>query len=767
MKWRSLGWAVPVTALALSSCGKKETPPAQTQETPATAPAAPVAPTAPVTPAAPVVPAAPAEATVPKVPELSAEQRAAKFGAVKLLPQDTESVVAVYQAEQLVKQFKGSQFWKTLGLDDETEVKPSPVEEGEQEDAEEMAEGAASQPQWQDFIGQEFFIATAKGSSEQFENALKLNESYRYATVRVMAHMLATKFKDGELDSNAFEPKNAELFTALLNDPESGINTIEKLALPPVYIGFKPTAAKKAEIAKQLAGGIDMLGMMQQEYLTPVSLDVPNGKMTGYKVLGAKLSEQLAGDRAEMDEALGKEKSDRLLATLAKRNFVLMQGVVGDYIVLFLGNDEKECRIAANPAESLAASKELGFVDGFADKSVTALVYNNKAMSEVGKRHSGGVATMARGIRDGISGVKELGDTRDLEALLQLVGENEKALLKLGGSESAGVVAFLEQGLKIESFGGADSGMLDWKAPNRLAKLGDGSDAILFANWSNDLAFDEKAQAYFSSMIEASYAGAVKASQLDIKDPEFAQFKEGLGLFDTKFRTDALTLWDAIKTDLGAGLGQEAAFVVDVKGSMPALPGVPKKLVEEGKFVRASYIAPVVDRSKVQAAWTKADGAAKAITKTISEMVGKEIPMQKPMSSEKDGLSTWFFAIPFQSDDFVPSVTLNDRWFVASTSKLQAVDLAKKADGLQAGYAGATFKLDVDALRKYAAESFKLVDANADAIFAGKPSALEEFRSNRDDILKGITASEEVSALTGNVRRENGVIRGSMHFKTR
>ena len=45
-----------------------------------------------------------------------------------------------------------------------------------------------------------------------------------------------------------------------------------------------------------------------------------------------------------------------------------------------------------------------------------------------------------------------LGDTRDLEALLRMVGERETALRKLAGNETLGMAAFFEDGLKIESY---------------------------------------------------------------------------------------------------------------------------------------------------------------------------------------------------------------------------------------------------------------------------------------------------------------------------
>ena len=52
-------------------------------------------------------------------------------------------------------------------------------------------------------------------------------------------------------------------------------------------------------------------------------------------------------------------------------------------------------------------------------------------------------------------------------------------------------------------------------------------------------------------------------------------------MFNEKFRTDALEMWDAMST-ADSGLGNEAALVVDLKGSMPPLPGVPQELVDGG-----------------------------------------------------------------------------------------------------------------------------------------------------------------------------------------
>jgi hypothetical protein len=439
---------------------------------------------------------------------------------------------------------------------------------------------------------------------------------------------------------------------------------------------------------------------------------------------------------------------------------------VGDYVIVFLGSKPEDCQLVAEAKDSLAATDELRFADAHVAKDVAALACGNGVMMDAWRAAAGGLAEMARGLGDGLAGEEGLGDTRDLQALLQVVAEREQALLKLATSDAQGVVAFYEDGLKIESYGGVDQGAIDWKSPSRLSGLGRSQDVVLFANLTSDAAYDEKMRAYLDSLVETAYAMTMKFANAPVVNDELKQFQAGAKLFDGKFRTDAVELIDALRGDLSAGLGKEGALVVDLKGSVPPVPGVPQPLAEKGRFVRASWIAPVTDRAKLQASWGKANGATTNLLKKAGEMAGTEIPMQKPMSSEKDGFTTWFFAMPFFNDDFVPSITVGDKWFVASTSKLQALDLAKSADQAGEGRQGAWLAVKFDPIRKFGGEWLTLVDQNAEMIFGAESSKLEEFRDNKPDIEKALTALEDVESLTVHARRENGRLRASVHLKT-
>ncbi|MCX6867379.1 MAG: hypothetical protein NTV46_14365, partial [Verrucomicrobia bacterium] len=181
------------------------------------------------------------------------------------------------------------------------------------------------------------------------------------------------------------------------------------------------------------------------------------------------------------------------------------------------------------------------------------------------------------------------------------------------------------------------------------------------------------------ALFETVYAMTMKVSEVKMAEEQMPEFRHMAKLFDTKFRKDAVALWDVLSGDFQGSLGRERALIIDLNGSVPAMPGIPQAVVDEGKFPRISLIAPLTDRTKLAASWEKMNTCATGILAIISEMNGKEIPMQKPISSEKGGLTTWFISMPFFNDDFLPSVTVGDQWFVASTSKNQAIDLVNKA----------------------------------------------------------------------------------------
>ena len=743
MKNRSNCWVIAAVGMSLVACGKKE----EVQ-----APAEPVA----VAPPAQVVAPAPAPTAPPvavKVAALSPEQRAAKLGFVQYLAPDTEMVMAFHNGMKSAERFKSSKLWQLVA--EATHMNPAAEATAEPEEA--------TGPRL--LLGTEFTLALGKSAGAQGANLLTAYRRMGYFQIRMLAKAFAAAAKSGDFDSmdQAFaEQYGQELFKELLADPESGTALVDRLNLPPLYLAFRTSAGQREAATQQLATLVTNLGLMGSEMVEPVEIETAGQKFAGQKLSGAKISESMAQNREQIEKTLDPAIVDKLLAAIAKKDLVMVSGTLGDYSILFLGSSVEELKLVTAPGQSLLASDSLAFTDAYASKDLAAVIYGQKGAMDQLMAAAGGLADMAGALREGLAGSEGLGDTRDLEALLRLVGERESALRKLVTNDSLGMTAFFEDGLKIESYGGSDNGAVDWKSPNKLASLGDAPDVVMFANMTTEAAYDEKARAYMEALMETAYAVTMKVAEVKIDNEKMARFKDMAQKFDSKFRTDVVALWETLSGDFDGNLGHERACIVDLSGSVPAIPGIPQAVVDAGKFPRISVLAPVTDRAKLAASWQKINASATTILAKISAMTKQEIPMQKPTSSDKDGFTTWFFSMPFFNDDFMPSVTVGDQWFAASTSKNQALDLLRLATKGGPTRTGLYVTLNFKAMQKFSQETLKVLDQNAPAIFG------ETIPSNRmENAGKLAEAMQDMDKLTIHARREGGVLRSSVHFKTR
>ncbi|MES2922607.1 MAG: hypothetical protein V4819_13730 [Verrucomicrobiota bacterium] len=768
MKTRANWLLIPAVAIGLGACKKKEDV------------KAPDAPAAVATTPSNEAPAAVAEAVVPK---LGAEERAAKLGFAKHLPQDTEAILSFYNGTKTANRVKGTKLWKLI-QEQTGGLMGMPAGEPAAEDAE--VPGPGQEPALPDdaaaqipgteaeemgpavLFGSEFTMALGKSTAEQVGNLLTVNRRLGYFQMRALVRAFGTAAKSGNTDSlekSLSMEYGPELFKELLKDPQSGIALLEKSKLPPVYLAFRTKEADRPAAAQQIAALVANANMLEEVIegvAEPVTIESAGQKLEGVKILGSKIAASMAEDREEMERQLDAATVDQLLAVVAKKDLVIVSGTVGDYVVLYLGGSVDDFKLAGDVSQSIVSSDALAFSDAYASKELAALSYGLKGSMETLVKSAGGFADITNGIRDGLAGSEGLGDTRDLEALLQIVAERETALRKLTAIESVCTVAHFEEGLKIESAGGIDAGMVDWKSPNKLARLGDPEDVFLFVNVTRNAAFDEKARAYYESLLETAYAMAMKVADVPMEGAEMAQFKEMAKLVDGKFRPDLVALWDAFGDDFGGSLGHESALVVDFKGGAPSVPGIPQKVLDNARVPRISIIAPVTDRAKLSGSWTKMNTTLTGTLAKISEMSGQEIPMQKPMSSERSGNTTWYFSMPFLTDDFVPSVTVGDKWFAASTSKNQALDLIAKADTGGETRTGFWLSLSFKNLEKYSNETLNLVNENAQAMM-GSPLPEEQ----KALIQKSISILGDLDKLTVHSRREGAVLRSSVHFKTR
>lgn len=703
--------------------------------------------------------AVPAEEPAP-VPKASPDARAKALGYAKYLPKTTQAFVGIYDGKGYYDSVLGSKLGKF--------VKERAAEEGM--DLDEIGEDP-DLGMVLPILAEELFIAMGEGSDVQMNNLVLLGEASNRLQMKMMVKMMEAELT-GESDPAAMQSMMMPLIGGFMQDPKAGIAILEKAEVPPVMLGFKMSDDEAREgIVGMISGGFqEMLeggGPDGEGVLEPLTAVRGEAKFSGFKVLGEKLAEMMDAERDGMAEVFDPATIERLIKTIAEKNIVLMHGEHDGYVVFFLGSDVEQLQIAATPADSMVGNSEMAFIDGYVDKKLLYVNAASKSLLEGSTKNASALGSMAAGLKEGLEESEGFGDTRDMGVLLDLLIKQEKALLGMTKYSNVGVVVFREEGLKIETYGGTNAPAAKLDVPHSYGSLADREGVLMFSNWVNDEEYSEKTLEYLDTMGEIAYLGAKRMSGLEIDDPDFQQFRDGFGMFDQMFKADLMKLWKGIRGDLGAGLGGEGAIIVDMKGGLPTVPGIPQVVADNGKAPRIGMVKPVADREKISASWKSINEAAEGLLKTISEMSGENIPMQKPMTSEKDDLTTWFFAsIPFQTDDFVLSVSVDEKNFFASTSKSFVQELSAQLAEAKPDPArkGAYLTVDFGVLRDYANGWIDMVEKNAEEI-TGSPDGAEQIKGMLPEVREAVGAMDELQSFESHTRNEGGQVRTSMHFK--
>ncbi|WP_379710949.1 hypothetical protein [Haloferula chungangensis] len=680
----------------------------------------------------------------------SAEERAAKLGFVAHLSSDTEMVMALYDGKGMVRNLRDLDLWKFI-------IDVAEEEEGMNPE-EEIAPQAEMVGQ---FLGNEIFLATGKGTVEQTKSLQILNAKVGYYQFRTMSRALAEGVSSGDMETALMSMNDSETWLMdLVSDIGEYTPLIEGAEMPPVLAGIKVSDKEAMAMAEEQIS--QAFGSVPPEMGEAIEFEKASASFKGFLLKGETLVEAMEADRSEMDKTIGKEHADQILTSLQTKNLVIATGKLDDYLLVYIGGSVEACPIAESLETSLAANDAISFVDAHLDHPVHGFLFGSNNLMEA--LDAGGLEEIAAGIRDGVSSAEGVGDERELVAMLDMIGEREDALLELVDASTFGGLITIDGGARFDLFGGVDNGAIDYAADHKLASLGEGDRVLMFANWASDEEYSKRAGDLMKVVVESAYALTGKLMEADIEEGDLAQFKQGFEAFDQLFRDDFLKFYDGLST-AADGLGEEAALVVDLNAAVPPFPGVPQELVEGGRFVRASLVAPVTDRSKLADAWKEVDLSLRAMFKSAKELGSPDINMLVPTSSEKDDVITWYFDAAAFSDDVKPSVTLNDEWFVASTSRTQALDLIGRAGAeAKAARKGAWFELDLDTLREFTDEMISLVEDNAEVILGNDA---EDFAEELPRIRAGLKALQQFDGITLHDRKVNGARQISLHFQTR
>ncbi len=618
-------------------------------------------------------------------------------------------------------------------------------------------------------LGEEVFIAFGDETGERTIHLNALNASSNFYQMKTLVKMFTTDFGE-DADPEDIQDDFTGILADIFGDPEAGLTTFEKMKIPAFTLGFKVSDAEQRGQLSELINGFLMSAMDLDIPLEGVNEKKGDLQLTGLSFSGEKLLETLdENDRAQMGEVFpSKESEERFLKALEAKSAHLVTAVKGEYIILYLGDTLEGLQVTENLEDSLLANPELDFLGQYEEKDIRFFGFIEEEASRQFAQDGELFASMARGLASGLHETDELGDTRDVQALLNHVAELENAIFKMSESGRFGLLAFLEEGFKLESHSGGNYAMLDTEKSHRFSALGGMEDLFYYSNSRTNPDYTAKLLGLVESLGQATYLLVDRLSEHE--NNLFGLFdlfglSEELTLLDEFISADLKGLWTALTVDWAQGTGDEGAFVIDTRGTLPRLPGVPAALIEKGRMPRIAYVTPVTDRTKIGAAWGKIEKAIEGILKTVQEMDGPEIPMQEIDDNTKDGITYYSTAVQFSTKDARPVVGLTDQHFYLATSQNLIAEIeAALATAAAPEQKGSFSRLNFQALHELAQHWVTLLKENSAEIYETDEEK-EEFEADLLIIEKGLEAFQGLQEMTSRVWKEDGEFRSSLHFK--
>jgi hypothetical protein len=714
--------------------------------------------------------------------EVSPAQRAAKLGFAQYLPANVSAYSAVINGSSVI-----DRMWQTpVGAVIKERLEQEGISFDDLSDPQAQMSGILQLGAAQ--YGEDYFVAYGESAPKVSKDVIEFSDRMSYYVGR-MAVYAGNAAVAGKLFEENVHPNKllTELFTKPLKGlPANFIHMFREVDMPSYYQGVKVSGEDSRALVRDQLEAVPNFFSMIEVGVEPLVVERGGAQFEGYKFSGKKMQEELAegqgGMRLVLEPGLkqfgmSQQEIDEFIKLIEAKTIVALVGEVHGYVVLFMGSSEDDFVLVDDVEDSLCASDKIKFTDDYLDNDLFTygfsdggMGYDLSAIEKICYKLGG---SFAKGLSDQLAESDSLGNTQEIEVILDNIDKQARGLAAMFKEADAGYVAYLEDGIKVEMQGGSNMPQYDMQSAHTLAPISQGKGQVLFANWATDPQYNEGLMTLIDRFVEVSYLMSKQVLPLlasraaaDEGNADFIQYNASLQMFDQMFSKDLLDVWQALRTNMAEGLGAETALVIDVNGSLPKVPMLPKAIIEGGKMPRVAYVSTVDDREKLQASWTRLNTALESLLKKASEMTGAEIPMQVPMSSEKDGLKTWFVPIPFQNDDFVPSVSVSDDLFFATTSKRFAEGLSSlAAKGGGESRQGVWLDVDMKVLHSYAEQWLKLIEENAAEFMSDVE--LEDFNANKEMIETTLSALGMMDSLTYHMRQEDGVTRTSMHLKTK
>jgi len=645
--------------------------------------------------------------------------RTQAFGFLSRLPADTEGVIGALNFSDLYRAISTSETIKgALDFFGEGSISEQEIQMG--------------QEAIDTYVGKELFFALCAGSTDKLSHLNTVKDQMgNFAFGMLNAKSVTAGGADpNEMVANLREP----LVTALRNENSELSKAIAGFECPPIILGSKMDGGA----AQQVAAWLDTM----EDQLPPIAIvspfDIGDSTFTSWKINFQDIITE--AEKAEINEFFKDEKAtDALVKMLRAKTFELTYGVIDNYLVVTLGSNHDHLKFVSNPEESILAAKRFQFSDAYLNKELIGYAFAHKGLLSLGKQ-GGGIQGMAEKISSALTTAQDSAEVKELGGWINRLGTQLSGMGK-GEAQTYLGVTYMDEGLHGESVGGFTSELADGKSKAYFANMAPADSALVISGATNP-AFRKKS----IELVETLAAGVeigVKAYSSESESPEVLNQYKGL---KDGFGSHLEKIWGTLSGDFIEGLGSHSGVIVDFNGTMPKkIPNVPNVIVNEGKIPRIVIASDVKDRKKLAASWEAINAELNSAFEKIPDL---ELQVPDVMTGDSDHLATHYFSFPYFSNNFMPSLSLNDELFFLSTSKQYTESLAAAAKESSDGdIRGLYMRVNYTEVNKLATHWVDLVMNNLDQLFPD-PAQAAEFTADEDEarmILKLLTCMKTLT----------------------
>lgn len=616
-----------------------------------------------------------AAAAAPAVPTLLTE--ADQLGLAARVPGDVEFCLSTVNGRQHADALQASQWWRELKayIEDKT-----------------PAGGADA------VAVSDVFLAFGKDSTRSLAVLRQLNDLYNETAYRGLMSGgalagLGTRFDIGRLVDVALT--DAQVMEAL-------ILLLERFEMPPVMLGV--ASPEPEQVLQKISAFLrlsDWLGETpQSRIVTTQAEQITVNEIAMADLLTVERRREWLESLARTMPQVTPDMRDRIargLDVLAGKSWVLALGLSKDKGRAYVGvaQRKEQVRLANGAADSMLARKELRFADALAKQEGLGLIACWEGAFLDVLQSDEPFHPLMRGLLAGLASEQAFaGAARRLQPLVDELGAAERSFFRNEHTTGA-AVAWWEGGLRLAWEGGVNaSSVAPLARASRFTPLLD-EDTVVFGITGQG-ASQGLGRAYFEAWMKLAHGAAAELISAGVGGKQAA---DGLAMAEAMVLPSVLEVYAGTKTLWQKGLGPDGAFILDIGGEMPPLPGLPPG-GEAVPLPRLLLAHEVKDRAVIASAWERTETALGQLLKAVPAPQPIELP--QVVTTRKGALTTHAYPLPFESADLTPCVSLTEDVFMLGTSRRQQQHVAEVAGKKDAPLAaGMRVRFSVTKLREF------------------------------------------------------------------